>query len=96
MSEDILGLLLAFAAGIALGGSYFYGLWLTAWRLARGERPALLLAVSGLCRLAVLLAAFYLVMGGHWERLVACLAGFVLARLVLTRRLGARPRPSVP
>jgi hypothetical protein len=30
----------------------------------------------------------YLVMDGQWERLVACLAGFLLMRIVLTRLLG--------
>jgi F1F0 ATPase subunit 2 len=31
------------------------------------------------------LAGFYVVSGGHWERLLVCLLGFVTARLIVTR-----------
>jgi hypothetical protein len=31
------------------------------------------------------MVGFYLVSGNHWERLVACLLGFVVARIVVTR-----------
>jgi len=30
------------------------------------------------------LAGFYFVGGGHWERLLLCLLGFVVARLIVT------------
>jgi hypothetical protein len=33
-------------------------------------------------------------MAGTWERLLVCLAGFVLVRLVLVRRLGPVSSPS--
>jgi len=79
----------AFAAGAALGAAYFLGLWYTVRRQASARWPAVWLLGSAVGRLALLLAGFYLVMAGSWERLLACLAGFVVARLVLTRRLGA-------
>jgi F1F0 ATPase subunit 2 len=44
--------------------------------------------VSLMIRLGVTLAGFYLVMAGRWERLLACLVGFLLMRTVLVRRLG--------
>jgi hypothetical protein len=48
-------------------------------------------------RLAVVLGLLALLVGTRWERLVAALAGFVVARVVLTRWLGrpaAEPRRS--
>ena len=34
--------------------------------------------------MSIALAGFYLCRGGHWERLLLCLLGFVIARLVVT------------
>jgi len=39
-------------------------------------------------RMVVVLPGFYFVMSGHWERLVMALLGFILIRMILTRRLG--------
>ncbi len=81
-------LLLAFVAGVVLGLFYYGGLWLTIQRLPQSSRPGMLTAVSLFLRLGLVLVAFYLVMGGSWERLLACLAGFLLARVLLVRRWG--------
>jgi N-ATPase, AtpR subunit len=35
--------------------------------------------------MSVVLAGFNFVSGGRWERLLACLLGFVIARLVITQ-----------
>jgi F1F0 ATPase subunit 2 len=85
-----LSLLLAFIAGLVLGLIYYAGLWVTIQRLPQSNHPGVLAAVSLFLRLGLVLVAFYLVMGGRWERLLACLAGFLLARTLLTRRLGPR------
>ena len=88
---------LAVAAGLGLGLLYFGGLWLTVRRLPGSGRPALLFAGSFAGRTAVTIAGFYLVMDGHWERMLACLAGFLIARQFLISRLrpplgeGAQP-----
>jgi hypothetical protein len=37
-----------------------------------------------------------LVSGGHWERLLACLLGFVIARLIVTRLTGPADRTINP
>ena len=79
-------LLLAFLVGIGAGSFHFGALWLTVRRLPRSRRPGLLVWGSLMGRIAVTLLAFYLVMGGHWAGLIACLAGFILARSVLVRR----------
>lgn len=80
--SDWVWIILAFLGGIALGALYFGGLWLTVQRLRVVRRPGTLLLVSFVVRTVLVLAGFYLVMGGQWERLVACVVGFVIARFV--------------
>ena len=70
----------ALASGVVLGAIYFGGLWLTVRRVPLVRQPALLLLGSFLLRSAVVLLGFYVVMDGRWERLVACMIGFLLAR----------------
>jgi F1F0 ATPase subunit 2 len=41
--------------------------------------------LSLLLRTGVALSGFYLVGRDSWERLVVCLAGFLIARLIVTR-----------
>lgn len=72
-------------AGMALGLFFFGGLWVTVRRITYSKRPALFLFGSFVVRLLVTLCGFYFVMGGSWERLLACLSGFLVARFVLTR-----------
>ncbi len=38
-----------------------------------------------LLRMSIVLAGFYFVGRGHWERLVACLLGFIIARFIVMR-----------
>jgi F1F0 ATPase subunit 2 len=97
MTNETLTLALAWVAGAALGACFFGGLWWTVRKLASSPRPALWVFGSALARMSIALAGFYLVAGGQWERLIACLLGFVAARLAvtgLTRRSG-RCRPAV-
>ncbi len=77
-------LVLAWAAGTGLGAIFFGGLWWTVRGSLASPRPALRLSGSLLLRLSIALAGFYLVGHDHWDRLLACLAGFVMARLVVT------------
>ena len=74
-------------AGVALGAIYFGGLWWTVRRGLASRRPALWLSGSLLLRAGMALAGFYFVGQGHWQRLVACLLGFVMARLAATWRM---------
>ena len=85
---DLLSLLLALVAGLGLGSFHFGALWLTVRQLPSTQRPFFLSFLSFLVRLAVTLFGFYLAMGGHWERLLVCLVGFVGIRNVLTRVWG--------
>jgi len=82
-------LMAAFAAGLALGAFYFIALWQTVRRLPSEKSPARLMLMSFVLRMAVLLAGFYLIMGGeHWERLAAAMLGFIIIRKILTYCLG--------
>jgi len=86
--SDLLPLALSLGAGICLGIFYFFGLWLTVRRLTTARRPVLMSLSSFFGRLAVVLLGFYFVMGGRWERLIACFVGFLAVRVVLVRRWG--------
>jgi F1F0 ATPase subunit 2 len=81
-------LVLAFAAGLILGGFYFIALWRTVRKLPDTSRPLRLMLGSFVVRMAIVLPGFYFVMGGHWERLLVALAGFILMRKILTHRFG--------
>lgn len=73
----------AFAAGLVLGVVYCALLWFAVQRLSKAQHPVLWLIGSAVPRLGIPLAGFYWVMDGQWERLIVCLTGFVLARLVV-------------
>ena len=83
MNETLTGAL-ACAAGGLLGSFFFGGLWWTVRRGLSAKQPALLFLGSSLLRTAVVLAGFYYVSERHWNRLLLCLLGFVLARLAVT------------
>jgi F1F0 ATPase subunit 2 len=91
MSETA-ALCLALSAGALLGTMYFGGLW---WTIRRGflsDATASWFLASLVLRTAVALTGFYLVAQGDWRRLLACLLGFVLARVLVMRLTGAADR----
>jgi F1F0 ATPase subunit 2 len=83
--SDPMTLLLAPIAGGVLGVFFFGGLWWTVRRVVSEKKPALWVSGSLLLRTSVALAGFYVVSGGHLDRLLLCFLGFVLARLLVTR-----------
>ena len=92
--DETLTLLLAWVAGGVLGVMFFGGLWWTVQKGVLSKRPALWFFGSLLLRMSIALAGFYLVTGGHWERLLACLLGFVMARLIVTRLTRVMEKPA--
>jgi F1F0 ATPase subunit 2 len=75
----------ALIAGFLLGATFFGGLW---WPIRMGissELPAVWFSASFLLRTTVAVGGFYFVSHGDWGRLLVCLGGFVLARIVVTR-----------
>lgn len=93
---EVESLLVAAVLGLILGGLYFYGLWFTVRHLAQLSRPGLWLLASWIVRVGLLMAGVYLIAGGDWRRLVAALAGILLARILLTRRLRNVPASAAP
>jgi F1F0 ATPase subunit 2 len=86
--NEALTLALALGAGGGLGAMFFGGLWWTVRKGVSSKQPALWFFVSLLLRMSVALVGFYLVSDGRWERLLACLFGFVVARFIVTRLAG--------
>ncbi len=84
--NDLVPLSIAGVAGLALGVVFFAGLWVTVNKGAASARPALWFIGSLLLRMSLVLSGFYLVSGGHWQRLLACLFGFAIARLFVMRQ----------
>jgi len=84
---DILPLIIAFMVGIGIGAFYFGGLFWTVRRIPEWRRPGIWVTASYFIRTAITVFAFYLIMGGQWQRLLASLLGFVMIRMILVRRL---------
>lgn len=84
---DPAGIVLAGGAGVLIGLFYFAGLWWTVKKLPFRKRPTLWVFGSLAVRLSAALMGFYLAAGGDWLRFLACLAGFIAARIVLVRRI---------
>jgi F1F0 ATPase subunit 2 len=87
MNETVT-LVSAGVAGLLLGGIFFGGLWWTVRKGMSAKWPALLFLGSLLLRTVVAVAGIYFVGDGHWQRLLACLLGFVIARSMVTRLAG--------
>jgi len=83
--NETLTLILAGVAGVALGAIFFGGLWWTVRKGVPSPRPALWFFGSMVLRMGIILAGFYFVGGGQWERLLACLLGFIVARFIVMR-----------
>ena len=78
-------LVLALVTGVLLGAMFFGGLWWTVRKGVSSKRPALWFFASLLLRTSITLAGFYFIARGHWGRLLVCLLGFFIARLIVTR-----------
>lgn len=86
--NNLVILVMMFVLGALIAALYLSSLWLTVRRIHRGRHPALWLLSSLVVRMGLLLIAFYFIVGdGHWERLLAALAGFVILRTIAIRRV---------
>ena len=88
---DIPALALALLVGALLGAFFFGGLWWTVRKAVTSEGPAIWFLGSLLLRTGVILAGFYFVSQNHWSRLVMCLLGFLIARVIVVKRLTRAP-----
>jgi F1F0 ATPase subunit 2 len=83
--NNFLILALALAAGLVLGTIFFGGLWWTVRKGVSSKHPALWFLGSMLVRMSIVLLGFYFVGRDDWQRLVACLLGFIIARFIVMR-----------
>ena len=83
--NEFSGLVLALATGLSLGAIFFGGLWWTVRKGVSSKHPALWFLGSLLVRMSLVLVGFYFVGRGNWQRLVACLLGFIIARFIVLR-----------
>ena len=74
-------------AGFSLGMLFFGGLWLTVRALPKSRHPTMLALSSFWGRATMVIVGFILLPAGSWQKALICLAGFVVARIVLTRWL---------
>ena len=84
MNETVT-LVLAWVAGLLLGAIFFGGLWWTVRKCVAAKNAALWFLGSMLIRMGIVLAGFYFVGRGDWQRLVICLLGFIIARFIVMR-----------
>ena len=92
--NEILSLVLALVTGILLGAMFFGGLWWTVRKGVSSKQPALWFFGSLFLRTSIALVGFYFIARGHWEMLLVCLLGFVIARLIVTRLTRAAEKPT--
>lgn len=90
----VLTLIIILVAGFWLGVIFFGGLWWTVRKGVLSQRPALWFFGSLLLRMSITLTGFYFIARGHWERLIVCLLGFIIARLVVTQLTRAMEKPT--
>lgn len=82
---EIFPLMIALTAGMGLGVIFFGGLWLTVQKGLESEHPELWFLGSLLFRSCISLLGFYWVGKDHPERLLICLVGFIVARMLIMR-----------
>ena len=81
--NEIVYMILAFIVGLLLGTIFFGGLWLTVRKLVISKIPALWVLGSFILRVSITLIGFYYISSGSWQRLLICVAGFIIARFAV-------------
>jgi len=83
--NEMESLIIALCAGCLLGTVFYGGLWWTIQKGTSASYPALWFFTSFWLRIGITVAGFYGIANGDWKSLLACLAGFVIARIIITR-----------
>lgn len=83
--SDTATLVLVWLAGGIIGLFFFCGLWWTVRKGVSAKHPGLWFFGSMVLRISITLAGFYGVSNHHLDRLLVCLLGFFIARLIVTR-----------
>jgi F1F0 ATPase subunit 2 len=83
--DNILILLSVFVAGLLLGAFFFGGLWWTTKKALVSGAPMLWFFSSLIVRFGITLVVLYYISRNHWERMLICLLGFIIARIIIVR-----------
>jgi F1F0 ATPase subunit 2 len=83
--SEVSALVLAVLAGALLGALFFGGLWWTVVKCVSSKRPVTLFFGSLSLRTTMAVAGFYFISRGDWRNTLACLVGFLVARVLVTR-----------
>jgi F1F0 ATPase subunit 2 len=94
MGIEVNELLVALLFGGGIGLFHFGGLWYTIRRLSLARNPEYQFFFSFFLRTAISIGLFYLVSGGRWENILAAMAGFLIIRYVIVRKIGITPNSS--
>jgi len=89
--NEIIYMVLSLFCGLILGLFFFAGLWWTIKKSMISKHPALLVLSSMIIRICVVLIGFYYISLGNWKRILSCLAGFIIAKFILTRLTKSEP-----
>ena len=81
--NEIVYMILAFIGGLLLGTIFFGGLWFTVRKLVISKIPALWFLGSFILRVSITFIGFYYISTGSWQRLLICVAGFIIARFAV-------------
>ena len=81
--NEIVYMILAFILGLLLGTIFFGCLWFTVRKLVASKIPALWFLGSFILRVGITLIGFYYISSGSWQRLLICVAGFIIARFAV-------------
>lgn len=82
-------LVLPLLGGACAGVIFFGGLWWTIRHGLQSAHPEVWFLVSLILRMTLATSAFLLLSQGQWQRLAACLTGFLMARGVVLHSLPA-------
>ena len=82
--NEVISLIPALLGGIVLGILFFGGLWYTVRIGLRSKRSGLIFMGSLIIRMAIVLLGFYFVGGNNWQKMLVCLGGFLIARIVIS------------
>ena len=93
--NEVLTLLLVILAGFVLGILFFGGLWWTVLKVLSSSRPTLWLLGCLVLRTTVVLTGLFVVAGDDWQKLLLCLSGFIIARIIITRYTGMQKKQHI-
>jgi F1F0 ATPase subunit 2 len=83
--SNVVILSVSLMAGVLIGAFFFGGLWWTVQKSLTSNNPVWWFFGSTLLRTGFAMAGFYFTSRGDWQKLLVCLLGFVIARIIVTR-----------